>query len=103
MKALTKKKAEKGIWLEDIPEPEYGANDVLIKVKKAAICGTDIHIYRWDAWAQKAIKVPMAIGHEFSGEIVAVGSEVKGFEKGDRVSAEGHITLPSSSPCRRST
>ena len=100
MKALTKKYAEKGIWLEDIAEPEYGPNDVLIRVKKTAICGTDIHIYRWDEWAQKTIPVPMAVGHEFSGEIVAMGSEVRGYEVGDRVSAEGHITCGVCRNCR---
>ncbi|MEN0045395.1 MAG: alcohol dehydrogenase catalytic domain-containing protein, partial [Pseudomonadota bacterium] len=100
MKALTKKHAEKGIWLEDIAEPEYGPNDVLIRVKKTAICGTDIHIYRWDEWAQKTIPVPMAVGHEFSGEIVAMGSEVRGYEIGDRVSAEGHITCGVCRNCR---
>ncbi|MEO0617558.1 MAG: L-threonine 3-dehydrogenase [Pseudomonadota bacterium] len=100
MKALTKKHAEKGIWLEDIAEPEYGPNDVLIRVKKTAICGTDIHIYRWDEWAQKTIPVPMAVGHEFSGEIVAMGSEVHGYEIGDRVSAEGHITCGVCRNCR---
>lgn len=100
MKALTKKHAEKGIWLEDIAEPEFGPNDVLIRVKKTAICGTDIHIYRWDEWAQKTIPVPMAVGHEFSGEIVAMGSEVRGYEIGDRVSAEGHITCGVCRNCR---
>lgn len=100
VKALTKKHAEKGIWLEDIAEPEYGPNDVLIRVKKTAICGTDIHIYRWDEWAQKTIPVPMAVGHEFSGEIVAMGSEVRGYEVGDRVSAEGHITCGVCRNCR---
>ncbi|MEO1595120.1 MAG: L-threonine 3-dehydrogenase [Pseudomonadota bacterium] len=100
MKALTKKHAEKGIWLEDIAEPEYGPNDVLIRVNKTAICGTDIHIYRWDEWAQKTIPVPMAVGHEFSGEIVAMGSEVHGYEIGDRVSAEGHITCGVCRNCR---
>ncbi|MEO0346679.1 MAG: L-threonine 3-dehydrogenase [Pseudomonadota bacterium] len=100
MKALTKKHAERGIWLDDIAEPEYGPNDVLIRVKKTAICGTDIHIYRWDEWAQKTILVPMAVGHEFSGEIVAMGSEVRGYEVGDRVSAEGHITCGVCRNCR---
>ena len=100
MKALTNKRAEKGIWLDDIAEPEYGPNDVLIRVKKTAICGTDIHIYRWDDWAQKTIPVPMAVGHEFSGEIVAMGSEVRGYEVGDRVSAEGHITCGVCRNCR---
>ncbi len=100
MKALTKKLAEPGIWLEDIAEPEYGPNDVLIKVRKTAICGTDIHIYRWDDWAKANVPVPMAIGHEFSGEIAAMGSEVEGYEVGDRVSAEGHITCGVCRNCR---
>ncbi len=100
MKALVKAKPEPGIWLEDIERPEPGHNDVLIKVRRAAICGTDIHIYRWDDWARKTIPVPLAIGHEFSGEIVACGSEVKGFAPGDRVSAEGHITCGVCRNCR---
>ena len=91
MKALVKKKAEPGLWLEEIPEPQYGINDVLIRVLRAGICGTDVHIYQWDAWAQKTIPVPMAIGHEFVGEIVAVGSNVNDFHPGDIVSGEGHV------------
>ncbi len=91
MKALVKSKAEKGLWLEDIPEPEIGINDVLIKVHKAGICGTDVHIYQWDEWAQKTIQVPMAIGHEFVGEVVEVGSNVNDFYPGDIVSGEGHV------------
>lgn len=100
MKALTKKLAEPGIWLEDIEEPTIGPNDVLIKVTRTAICGTDIHIYRWDEWAQATIPVPMAVGHEFCGEIVECGSEVRGFNTGDRVSAEGHITCGVCRNCR---
>jgi len=100
MKALVKKLAEPGIWLEDVPEPEVGHNDVLIEVSKTAICGTDIHIYQWDDWAKKTIPVPMAVGHEFSGRIVEVGSEVRGLEPGDRVSAEGHITCGVCRNCR---
>ena len=100
MKALTKKLAEPGIWMEDIAEPEIGHNDVMIRVRKTAICGTDIHIYRWDEWAKATIKVPMAVGHEFCGEIVECGSEVRGFEVGDRVSAEGHITCGVCRNCR---
>jgi len=100
MKALVKAKAERGIWMEDIPEPEVGHNDVLIKIKRTAICGTDIHIYQWDDWAQSTIPVPLAVGHEFAGEIVAVGSEVKGLDSGDRVSAEGHITCGVCRNCR---
>ncbi|HET7569677.1 MAG TPA: alcohol dehydrogenase catalytic domain-containing protein, partial [Gammaproteobacteria bacterium] len=76
MRALVKSRAEPGIWLEELPKPEPGHNDVLIKVRKTAICGTDLHIYNWDSWAQKTIPVPMAVGHEYSGEIVEVGSEV---------------------------
>ena len=86
MKALVKSKAERGLWLEDIPEPKYGINDVLVRVCHAGICGTDVHIYQWDEWAQKTIPVPMAIGHEFVGEIVAVGSNVSDFFPGDIVS-----------------
>ena len=85
MKALVKAKAEEGIWLEDIPEPEIGPNDVLVKVRKTAICGTDIHIYNWDKWAQDTIPVPMQVGHEFCGEIVDMGSEVQGLALGQRV------------------
>jgi threonine 3-dehydrogenase len=100
MKALVKAKAERGIWLEDIAKPVIGHNDVLIKVRRTAICGTDIHIYQWDDWASKTIPVPLAIGHEFSGEVVDCGSEVRGFEIGDRVSAEGHITCGVCRNCR---
>jgi threonine 3-dehydrogenase len=91
MKALVKSKAERGLWLEDIAEPSIGINDVLIRVRYTGICGTDVHIYEWDDWAQKTIKVPMAIGHEFVGEIVAVGSNVNDFFPGDIVSGEGHV------------
>jgi threonine 3-dehydrogenase len=100
MKALVKSKAERGIWLEDVDLPEPGHNDVLIKVGRTAICGTDIHIYQWDDWASKTIPVPLAVGHEFSGEVVECGSEVKGFDVGDRVSAEGHITCGVCRNCR---
>ncbi|HEY5643086.1 MAG TPA: L-threonine 3-dehydrogenase [Woeseiaceae bacterium] len=100
MKALVKAKAERGIWMEDIAAPEIGHNDVLIKVNRTAICGTDIHIFQWDDWARKTIPVPMAVGHEFSGEIVDMGIEVRGFEVGDRVSAEGHITCGVCRNCR---
>ena len=100
MKALVKAKAERGIWMEDIDKPPVGHNDVLIKVKRTAICGTDIHIFKWDDWAQATIPVPMAVGHEFSGEIVDMGIEVIGFEIGDRVSAEGHITCGYCRNCR---
>ncbi|VFQ42621.1 L-threonine 3-dehydrogenase [Desulfoluna butyratoxydans] len=92
MKALSKAKPEAGIWMEEVEVPRPGHNDILIKVKKTAICGTDIHIYNWDEWSQKTVPAPMVIGHEFVGEIVEVGSEVEGYKVGDRVSAEGHIT-----------
>ena len=91
MKALVKSRAERGLWLEDIPEPAMGINDVLIRVLYTGICGTDVHIYNWDDWAQKTIPVPMAIGHEFVGKIVAVGSNVNDFFPGDIVSGEGHV------------
>src|SRR6478735_2066647 len=91
MKALVKAHAERGLWLQDVPEPENGINDVLIKVHKTGICGTDLHIYKWDAWARKTIPVPMVVGHEFVGEIVDVGSNVKDFFPGDVVSGEGHV------------
>jgi threonine 3-dehydrogenase len=91
MKALVKSKAERGLWLEEVPEPTIGINEVLIRVRYTGICGTDVHIYDWDEWAQKTIPVPMAIGHEFVGEVVAVGSNVNDFFPGDIVSGEGHV------------
>jgi len=91
MKALVKRKSEPGLWLEDVPEPEIGLNDVLIRVDRTGICGTDLHIYKWDAWAQRTIPVPMVVGHEFVGEIVEVGSNVKDFFPGQVVSGEGHV------------
>jgi threonine 3-dehydrogenase len=91
MKALLKAKPEPGIWLDEIPIPEIGINDVLIKMHKTAICGTDIHIYNWDAWAQKTIPVPMAVGHEFVGRVAEIGSNVHDFKRGDIVSGEGHV------------
>ena len=91
MKALVKRKAEVGMWLEDVPLPEVGINDVLIKVKRTAICGTDMHIYNWDNWARKTIPVPMVVGHEFVGEIVEVGPNVNDFHTGQIVSGEGHV------------
>ena len=100
MKALVKSRAEAGIWLEEVAEPDVGHNDVLIKIHRTAICGTDMHIFNWDAWARKTIPVPMAVGHEYSGEIVEIGSEVRGFEPGDRVSGEGHITCGHCRNCR---
>jgi len=92
MKALVKRHAKEGIWLEDMPEPEVGNNDALVKIKKTAICGTDIHIYNWDEWAQKTIPIPMITGHEYAGEIVELGSNVSDLKIGDIVSGEGHIT-----------
>ena len=100
MKALVKAKAERGIWMQDIEQPEVGHNDVLIKVNRTAICGTDIHIFKWDDWAKATIPVPLAVGHEFSGEIVEMGIEVRGLAVGDRVSAEGHITCGVCRNCR---
>lgn len=91
MKALVKQEADVGLWLQDVPAPEVGINDVLIKVKRTAICGTDMHIYNWDEWAQKTIPVPMVVGHEFVGEIVDVGSNVIDFHAGQIVSGEGHV------------
>ncbi len=92
MKALVKKFAKEGIWMEDVPVPKIADDEVLIKTHKTSICGTDIHIYKWDAWAQKNIPVPMVVGHEFMGEIAKVGKAVKGLKVGDRVSGEGHLT-----------
>src|SRR5215471_6924498 len=91
VKALVKSKAQPGLWLEDIPEPTYGINDVLIRVLRTGICGTDVHIYDWNQWAQQTIPIPMAIGHEFVGEILAVGSNVNDFHPGELVSGEGHV------------
>ncbi|MBS1873644.1 MAG: L-threonine 3-dehydrogenase [Acidobacteria bacterium] len=91
MKALVKKYSQPGLWLDDVPEPQVGINDVLIRVKRASICGTDVHIYNWDDWAQKTIPVPMVVGHEFVGEIVKVGSNVNDFFPGQIVSGEGHV------------
>ena len=91
MKALVKKEAAVGLWLEDVPEPEIGINDVLIKIHRTGICGTDVHIYKWDAWARKTIPVPMTVGHEFVGEVVETGANVKDFHAGEIVSGEGHV------------
>ncbi len=91
MKALVKKERKPGLWLEEVPQPVIGINDVLIRVDRAGICGTDLHIYKWDEWAQKTIPVPMVVGHEFVGEVVEVGSNVKDFFPGETVSAEGHV------------
>ncbi|MCE5310235.1 MAG: L-threonine 3-dehydrogenase [Acidobacteriales bacterium] len=91
MKALVKKYSRPGLWLEDVPEPTIGINDVLIRIHKTGICGTDLHIYEWDEWAQATIPVPMTVGHEFVGEIVEVGSNVADFRPGELVSGEGHV------------
>ena len=91
MKALVKRNSTKGLWLEDVPEPEIGINDELIKIDRTAICGTDMHIYNWDSWAQATIPVPMVVGHEFVGEIVDVGANVNDFRPGQIVSGEGHV------------
>lgn len=100
MQALVKAQRASGIWLEDIPRPTCGSNDVLIKVHKTAICGTDMHIYHWDQWAQDTIPVPMCVGHEFVGSVADIGSEVRGLEIGQRVSGEGHITCGHCRNCR---
>jgi len=101
MKALAKLHAREGIWIvTDAPIPEPGHNDLLIKIRKTAICGTDIHIYNWDDWSRKTIPVPMIVGHEYVGEVVAIGQEVRGFSIGDRVSGEGHITCGHCRNCR---
>ena len=100
MKALVKAKAEPGIWMQEVPRPEIGPNDVLIKIRKTAICGTDVHIFKWDDWSQKTIPVPMTIGHEFVGDIAEVGEEVEDFKPGDRVSGEGHIVCGHCRNCR---
>jgi threonine 3-dehydrogenase len=100
MKALVKSKAEPGIWMDDVPVPGIGHNDLLIQIRKTAICGTDIHIYNWDDWSRKTIPVPMTIGHEFVGEVAEIGSEVQGFRIGERVSGEGHITCGHCRNCR---
>ena len=91
MKALVKSRAEPGLWLEEVPEPGVGINDVKIRVDRTGVCGTDVHIHRWDAWAQRTIPVPLVIGHEFVGEVAEVGSNVTGFQPGDTVSGEGHV------------
>lgn len=100
MRALVKKKAQEGIWMEEVQKPAYGPGDVLIKIHKTAICGTDIHIYNWDEWAQQNVPVPSVIGHEFAGVVEAVGQQVKGIKKGDRVSGEGHLTCGICRNCR---
>jgi len=100
MKALVKAKKEIGLWMEDVPVPEVGPNDVLVKVRRASICGTDVHIWNWDEWSQRTIPVPVTIGHEFMGEVAELGSEVRGLEIGQRVSGEGHVTCGHCRNCR---
>ncbi|WP_135227722.1 L-threonine 3-dehydrogenase [Deinococcus fonticola] len=100
MQALSKLKSEVGIWPVEAPLPSVGPNDLLIKIRKSSICGTDVHIYKWDEWAQKTIPVPMIVGHEYVGVVVGMGSEVGGFQVGDRVSGEGHVTCGHCRNCR---
>ncbi|KFZ31085.1 L-threonine 3-dehydrogenase [Pseudidiomarina salinarum] len=100
MKALAKLHAQPGIWMTDAEKPDYGYNDLRIRIKKTAICGTDVHIYKWDEWSQKTIPVPMVIGHEYVGVVEAMGDGVRGFSIGDRVSGEGHITCGHCRNCR---
>ncbi|MBI3947827.1 MAG: L-threonine 3-dehydrogenase [Armatimonadetes bacterium] len=100
MKALVKRRREVGLWMEDVPIPVIGPNDLRIRIRKTAICGTDVHIYNWDPWSQRTISVPMTIGHEFVGEVAEVGCAVSGWEVGDRVSGEGHITCGHCRNCR---
>ncbi len=100
MKSLSKLKSEPGLWLTDVPVPTIGPNDLLIKIKKTSICGTDLHIYNWDEWAQRTIPIPLTIGHEFVGIVAEIGSEVSGFKVGDRVSGEGHVTCGYCRNCR---
>jgi threonine 3-dehydrogenase len=100
MKALVKKEAKPGLWLDEVPVPECGQNDVLIEILRTAICGTDVHIWNWDAWSQKTIPVPMVVGHEFVGRIVELGSNAGGFKVGDIVSGEGHIVCGQCRNCR---
>ena len=100
MKALVKAKPEPGLWMENVPVPEPGANDVLIKVKKSAICGTDVHIWNWDTWASRTIPVPMVTGHEFVGTIAETGKAASRYKIGQRVSGEGHITCGTCRNCR---
>ncbi|MCC8094277.1 MAG: L-threonine 3-dehydrogenase [Tannerellaceae bacterium] len=101
MKALVKLRPEKGIWMQEVPVPEVGINDVLIRIRKTAICGTDLHIYKWDDWSQRTIKTPMIIGHEYVGEVVEIGKGVENVHLGDRVTGEGHIACGYCRNCRR--
>ena len=103
MKALVKRHSKPGLWLEDAKKPSIGPNDVLIKIRKTAVCGTDLHIYNWDKWSQANVPVPMITGHEFVGEVAELGAQVTGFQLGDRVSGEGHITCGHCRNCRAGT
>jgi len=100
MKALVKTRREPGLWMEDVPVPAIGPNDVLIRIHKSAICGTDMHIWNWDPWSQKTIPVPMTVGHEYVGRIERIGDEVEGYKVGDRVSGEGHIVCGHCRNCK---
>lgn len=100
MKALVKAHAEPGLWLQDVPEPQVGNGEVLIRVRKTSICGTDLHIHKWDAWAQSTIPWPMVVGHEFMGEIAALGHGVEGLSVGQRVAGEGHVTCGHCRNCK---
>jgi threonine 3-dehydrogenase len=100
MRALVKREAAPGIWMEEVPVPEIGPNDVLVKLEKTAICGTDLHIYKWDAWSQRTIRPGLVIGHEFVGRIAELGSAVRGYQVGQRVSAEGHVVCGVCRNCR---
>ena len=100
MRALVKSRAEPGLWMEEVPAPSIGPNDLLVRVRYASICGTDLHIWEWNEWAQRTIRVPLVVGHEFEGEVVRIGSEVNGFEIGSRVAVEGHVTCGHCRNCR---
>lgn len=100
MKAIVKKEPREGLWMIDVPMPKIGENDLLIKIKKTSICGTDVHLYKWDEWARKTLPVPCTIGHEFAGVVAEMGSKVKGFKIGDRVSGEGHLTCGNCYQCK---
>jgi threonine 3-dehydrogenase len=101
MKAIVKSKPERGLWMKDVPVPKPGPNDILLEVKKSAVCGTDLHIYKWDKWAQNTIKTPVIIGHEYMGVVVETGSEVDRVQVGERVTVEGHISCGFCRNCRR--
>ena len=100
MRALVKSRPEPGLWMEEVDAPTIGPNDLLVRVRYASICGTDLHIWNWDAWAQRTIRVPLVVGHEFEGEVVEIGSEVSGFDRGARVAVEGHVTCGHCRNCR---